>query len=255
MFEDISNILTKDCSIFLKELKKIKSKHLLYRGYKKELFDFKKIKTRKDRRPKDMSEEIYNEFNIEFKHKFGWKPRSEGVFATSNISEAGSYGTIFLFFPVGKYKFIWSETIKDLFYEIENEEWYTFNEHHYDHIYSYEWNEIYGEGGHGSWYFRGENLKVNDYNDALDKIELKYDKHSEYELKWVPDKSEDDYFEEKIKDMEELKEKEIQYYVSLYKEKNLKDAIKSGNEITFKCDYYYLVDTKWQNDLLNFLHN
>jgi hypothetical protein len=78
-----------------------------------------KMDVRKDRQPKDMSLDMQRIFDHMFFKKFGWKPRSEGVFALpqSEILDDATYnyGKQFIFFPIGIYKYIWSSRIIDLY--------------------------------------------------------------------------------------------------------------------------------------------
>jgi hypothetical protein len=78
-----------------------------------------KKKVRKDRKPKDMDIKTHKELNKLFHKKFGWKVRSEGLFCTGNINEAGGYGYEFLVFPIGEFKYVWSPEIRDLYSFIE----------------------------------------------------------------------------------------------------------------------------------------
>jgi len=122
--------LKKDCGPFLSVLKS--SNTFLYRGFwvkgekRKELHKcetgivYFKSKPKKDRKPKDMERADHDELNELLKKKFGWKPRSQGVFATGDQSEAGAYGDDFLFFPIGEFKYVWSRDIKDLFQYIRD---------------------------------------------------------------------------------------------------------------------------------------
>jgi hypothetical protein len=114
--EVIWDKLTKDCMSFLKELKNSNSKRkqFFYRGTTKKIAgNITKIKTRNDRKPRNTPEEIHNYLDKEFLKKFGWKARSEGVFTTSH-SRTG-YGESYIFFPIGKYKYIFSTQILDLY--------------------------------------------------------------------------------------------------------------------------------------------
>src|SRR5574343_260209 len=72
------------------------------------------IVPRSDRRPSDTNIIIHNELDSKFRKIFGLKARSEGVFVTGSVDQAGEYGIYtYAFFPIGKYKFIWSTDIKD----------------------------------------------------------------------------------------------------------------------------------------------
>jgi hypothetical protein len=54
---------------------------------------------------------------------FGWKPRSEGVFATGALSDTTTYGKYsFIIFPKDGFKFLWSEDVNDFFTYAQYEE-------------------------------------------------------------------------------------------------------------------------------------
>jgi len=73
--------------------------------------NIRKYNTRTDRSPVDTDIEIHNYFNNGLYKKFGWKPRSEGVFVW-NV-EINEYA--YLFFPIGDFKYIYSPEVKDLY--------------------------------------------------------------------------------------------------------------------------------------------
>jgi hypothetical protein len=106
--EEIYNILHKDCSQFIKEGNK------LFRGYDSNE-KFIERTPRKERTSTDTPQALSDMLDIYFKSKFGWKPRSEGVFASSSISQASMYGKVYHIFPVNGYKYIWSPDVYDLF--------------------------------------------------------------------------------------------------------------------------------------------
>ena len=58
---------------------------------------------------------LSKELDKVFKNKFGWKARSEGVFSVGDKSSTFLYGRPFYFFPIGRYKYLWSTHIGDLF--------------------------------------------------------------------------------------------------------------------------------------------
>ena len=116
--ENIESIwikLIKDCKPFLKELKRSNSisRQFFYRGSNKINADIIKIKPRNNRNPLNTPKKIHNYLDQEFKKKFGWKARSEGVFTTSNFHTG--YGKSHIFFPIGKYKYLYSQQILDLY--------------------------------------------------------------------------------------------------------------------------------------------
>lgn len=134
LFENVnlSDFLS-DCEPFLDEMRKLyphkNGFQELYRGFPfYEIFgDFMKtngklITTNKNRLPRDTSNTVHQIADDMFEDKFGWKARSQGVFATSDYTTAlnygGDQGEVFIFFPVGNYDFIYSGAIDD-FIEID----------------------------------------------------------------------------------------------------------------------------------------
>ena len=106
---NIAQKITRECSDILS----LPNPLTLYRGSKKEVNIANRFIPRTDRIPSDIKMEIHNEYDKLFYEKFGWKARSEGVFASG--SKRISYGKPYLFFPVNGYKFVWSPDIFDLY--------------------------------------------------------------------------------------------------------------------------------------------
>ena len=104
--------LKKDCKPYLKVAKK--NGYVLWRGNEKEIGTMGKVKRRKDRRPLSMKKWIHDILNKLFYEKFGWKPRSEGVFAVTDQSSSWTYGKPYGFFPIGSYRYVWSPDVRDL---------------------------------------------------------------------------------------------------------------------------------------------
>jgi hypothetical protein len=115
--EEAVEMIKDDCAPYFKLAQASKP---LYRGTEKLIADIATIFPRKDRKPKDIPREFHDYLDKELQKKFGWKPRSEGVFATSDILQAEAYGKSYLFFPIGDFKFIWSPDIRDLYIEMAN---------------------------------------------------------------------------------------------------------------------------------------
>lgn len=178
--QTFKKVLSK-CSDIVKIYKN--SEMYLYRGIDAYAYankDIIKKKPRKRREPKDTPIEIQKIADSIFYKKFNWKPRSQGVFVTSNYSDALSYGVPYIFLPINGYNFLWSPTVDDL--------------------------TAY--------------LSSNGILNSLD-----------YRMVLIHDK---DRLKRKLEDI-----------IKTYKETNLKQAIKSDNEITFNCSEYYLVDTDY----------
>ena len=106
-------ILEKECAPYLKECKKAGG--FLYRAIN-DSFSIKKMKPRSDRRPRDTPIELHNFMDDYFKKNFGWKARSEGVFVSSDFSYISEYAShVHMFFPIGKFKYVWSKHVSDIF--------------------------------------------------------------------------------------------------------------------------------------------
>jgi hypothetical protein len=71
----------------------------------------KEFKTRLDRRPVDLNIDLHHFFDKELEKKFGWKPRSQGVFVWNDINELNE-----LFFPIGDFKYVYSPEVHDLYF-------------------------------------------------------------------------------------------------------------------------------------------
>ncbi|MFW6129886.1 MAG: hypothetical protein ACOC56_01805 [Atribacterota bacterium] len=112
--EEIKSILKKNCMGFINEISK--GDRLLYRSVKKDIKHYRIIIPRRNRIPLDTSLTLHNMADKLFKKKFGWKVRSEGVF-TKRIEDT-FYGTPYIFFPLGKYKYVWSDLVVDFSYEL-----------------------------------------------------------------------------------------------------------------------------------------
>lgn len=113
---EIIQILKKDCSKFLRE--RGKPTNFLYRGTTRPVKDIVKIIPRKDRKPLDTPQELSDLMDKLFMPKFGWRPRSSGVFAIGDKDAAEEYGEVSLFFPIGDYKYIWSPKITDFYFSL-----------------------------------------------------------------------------------------------------------------------------------------
>jgi hypothetical protein len=103
----------------LKQYKEIYStQRFLWRGINKNVSVYTTLKPRQDREPRDTLYSIHRAFDNSFQKKFGWKARSEGVFVVGNKILARTYGKPWIFIPLGKFKYIWSPTISDLYFNL-----------------------------------------------------------------------------------------------------------------------------------------
>jgi hypothetical protein len=108
---DIITMIEKNCKKFLAELMGGK---LLWRGAG--THDFKAgevLKPRPNRQPRNTPKKVHTHLNKLFKEKFGWKARN-GMFVTGGWVPA-IYGNEHIFFPIGNYKYVWSEKHEDLY--------------------------------------------------------------------------------------------------------------------------------------------
>ena len=116
-YEEVMTNIERDCQPFLKQ-----SDRVYYRGSNSanvaKMIQF--VRPRSNRRPKDMPQHVHDALDKSFKKYFGWKVRSEGVFAGDRTGVIGQYGSLFLFFPIGKFKYVYSPYIKDLYMHIND---------------------------------------------------------------------------------------------------------------------------------------
>ena len=101
--------IRENCKPFLKE------KVIMYRGSHKKIELLRKTRRRKLRKPKDTDIRVHKIAEKFFMKKFGWKPRSQGVFAVGSYSAATYYGNAYYFFPIGSYRYLWSPDKSDFY--------------------------------------------------------------------------------------------------------------------------------------------
>jgi hypothetical protein len=285
-FETILEILWKKCNPFLKDLIKPGwNGDFLYsgRGDHKDVIMIKKV--RDNRRPKDMNPELSTMFDEMFYKKFGFHARSNAIFCTGNYNDAIRYGNVYMIFPVGKYKFIYSNMIRDLYPESNiidingKDEWIKNKLNTYTNAtgdeFREDWEYYYGkgsEGGHWEYHSFYGNIKNIDAVDEEDAVWYVKDKLSgevdleDYEiyngLEWVPDIKFEDYInknKDKVlsdykKDLEDEWEEEIrdelQWRVDSYTDDSIINAIKSKNEIMLNAKYYIALREDKYSDAL-----
>jgi hypothetical protein len=99
-------LINKNCKAYLREFNKM----TLFRGIGEEKVAWE-VKPRKDRRPLDTDRKVHNILNTIFEDMFGWPVRN-GVF----VSTDGNWDmTDMMFFAGGKYKYVYSPIISDLY--------------------------------------------------------------------------------------------------------------------------------------------
>jgi len=270
----IINVIEKYCMPFIKHMKRVGLDDWFYRGSRTRLDDKKlvKIKPRKDRRTVDMDEEMQEYLDDQFYNEFGWRPRSEGVFATSRKSSAKNYGQIGIFLPIGKkYKFVYNPRIDDLFGEIDDnigsipDREIIRDDFLNDGSIENEWEWEFGEDtAGGSWYYDNDDTMESQLDDAKNQIIRNViddgDAEDEDEadlmvddslFEWMPEITFSEYIDEKTENRYDEITSNLDYYINGYTDKNLRKAHSSKVEVTFKCKEYFLIDAAPDNILTN----
>lgn len=107
-----------ECSDFFNFLKKSRFLEMglwFYRGKNKKIEIFEKFIPRTNRKPLNLSKEKHKILNDYFLNRFGWKVRSEGVFATSDFNFSSQFGIPYIFIPSNNYKFVYHPNIDDIY--------------------------------------------------------------------------------------------------------------------------------------------
>lgn len=103
--------IKRDCKEMVKIVKATKS--FLWRGMAGDDEVFLIKTPRKDRYPTDTPIKTQEIFDKLYYEKYGWKPRTEGVFVSNNERGTTGYGPKHVIFPVGKFKYAWAMDIND----------------------------------------------------------------------------------------------------------------------------------------------
>lgn len=256
--DNIVNMINKDCKKFIKEM--VIPNKPLYRGLNniptnssKMGKDFWKVKVRKDRASTDMPDELHKYLDSQFKKKFGWYARSEGLFCTRSKTIAYNYGDLYSIYPIGNYKYLYSTKIDDLFahFDSGNQVPYVLSILRDDvnefiaHWSDDNWEDYlnkYGRDKKGQWIYKGKPINKKDFE--------KYDYAS---LDWKPEIEYDEYIDNIVKNAREKLYKHIDDILKTYKTTNLKDA-PLRTEIMIKCDEYYLLNDEYTNDVMDMLY-
>jgi len=199
--KDIKEKIQKECKPWL-----IASKgYPVWRGMRNPASG--KFKVRTERKPLDTPLDVHIKLNEIFKKHFGWQCRSEGLLTTGDRTVASSYGNAHQIFPIGKFRFVWSKNVHDLY-------------------------SIYVEliSKQGITYAGGGDWKQTNLPKQQDP-------------KTLVVKSDDLYLSKKelasykniiFKQLDDLIKKE-------YSDKNIVQAINSLNEIMINCKEYYAI--------------
>lgn len=202
----IVKTIKRDCKAFLVEAEK----NFFYRGSNTVVLEYMgKFKSRTDRMPKDTPLWMHEILDKFFMKRFKWKVRSEGIFVNASKILAQVYGTPYLFFPMGKYKYAWSPHVQDLFDDLSINTWFT-NVTSVDNI-SRDAALSWMHGTHEWIHFKkpitAELNPVEIVENVVDAIANTY----------IPDA--------------------------------LEYAARKKHEVAFKCENYYLVNRVYEEDL------
>lgn len=215
--------IEKHCQPFLKDLIKANEINIsspskfkfMYSGRKSRKTIFSKP-IRKNRKPMDTSKELQDIIDDMLFKQFGWRPRSSSLFCTSARVTAESYGTVYLIFPVGKYKILWSPSIVDLWSKYFDPDSY--------------------ENRNFILYLTNPQEFENEIRNDLEEYEL-----LDYEFELEVERKLDEYHDR----YEELK--------NSYKEGDLRGALESRNEILLNSERYIAVNPRLTMDIINAL--
>jgi len=221
----IMPMLIKDCKPFLREF--LKSQRTsgfrwFWRGTDKQITEIGQVKTRKNRKPKDTPQKTHELLDTMFFRKFGWKVRSEGVFTNPQPGTVMPYGAYaYVFIPIGKYRYVWSSTVEDLFSQMYRRK---LTPDKADHLYS----EITG-----------------DDEGLLPTSKVKHFVTMTKFKEWFKDPK--GWFAEVLKRSDEI--------INTYQDDNMSMALAHRMEVTFNCKKYYLVEPQYIIDLEHGLKN
>ena len=122
-FKELAKVLKDECGPWFAAA----GDAFAYRGIKKESVEsaqfyevdgvnFGVKKVRQDRKPRDMKGQLHSYIDHWFDDKFGLRPRSKGMFCygESGKDETQHYGLQYVVVPIGDFKFVWSDEVKDL---------------------------------------------------------------------------------------------------------------------------------------------
>jgi hypothetical protein len=70
---------------------------------------------RNDRNPKHSSKNAQKIFDDYAEKRFGWRPRKEGIFTTSDLEDARFYGPVYAIFPKGDFRYVYHSEVADFF--------------------------------------------------------------------------------------------------------------------------------------------
>ena len=123
MEEKIWKILKVDCKEFINIISLCEKGSFLFRGYKHQIDNLKLFKHNlSGRKPLHTPQKIHDEINTYHFPKFGWNIRNGAFCYGMNILKEElydlGYGDNYIFFPIGKFDFVYDILIFDLYSKI-----------------------------------------------------------------------------------------------------------------------------------------
>lgn len=253
-FEKVIEFLEANCKEFLDELTNSKSK-LLYRGVKN--FDIEanyEIKTvRKDRRPMDMNKYVNEKLSKKFIEKFGISIRREGVFATKEIYDSTNYGYGCIFFPIGEYKYYYSNHFNDLFRHLDRKLWYK--------------GVRLGYGAYWQYTSDGEYClgNIRTFTKDIDRVVSVLRNCTDESVKDIINNMTADDIKAKLVLKDNMTEEEMDNYIDAESNRDIDDIVTGyidydladvlKQEVVFVCDKYCLVNYEFNSQIEEYLRN
>lgn len=129
-FDDMIEIIKRDCKPWLDVVKNLpRGKRMIYRGMSTaSTASLNKKSVRVNREPRHSDKWLHDLLNNFLFKKFGTKYRSEALFVTPSTTVAKGYthkrgetfdtGAVYLIFPIGSVDYCFSETTKDVTWDI-----------------------------------------------------------------------------------------------------------------------------------------
>lgn len=218
----MTDVLKSDCDKFLKEIKGgelLGKKDFMKRGWILRGIDDRNVKNglikkqsyiSSGRKPRAASWLQHSLTNLVGRQLFGW-PIRDGVatrgIGGSHVGEERVFGKMRIFLPIGDYEYVWSPNIRD------------FNDKSITEICSsIKSAELKKAIYIITRFYQGEET---DAAENLEEEGIKYTYQEVYTEAWK-------HVRKFIKDN--------------YKDDKIRGAIEMGNEVSFKCNEYYLVD-------------
>ena len=131
---NIAGTIRQNCQPYLTQNPSAIIRHPLYRGVKQRgnhsagpSHIISKEVRLTNRKPSDMPVDLHKFINGYFKKEYG-APFRNAMFANGGYSAAKDYGPVYIIFPIGNFKYLWSQLYEDL-YTIASE--YEFDEYGY----------------------------------------------------------------------------------------------------------------------------